>query len=51
MSSSAGRPLDEEHDIIYVYCDNIVQNSRKEDMEVRLIAQEFHRLMWDVEDV
>ncbi|HEV2474415.1 MAG TPA: DNA methyltransferase, partial [Chthonomonadales bacterium] len=45
--------LDQEFDVIYVNGDNNLQNLRKEDQtwKVRLIEEEFHRLMWDVEDV
>lgn len=44
---------DQEFDVIYVNGDNNLQNLRKEDQswKVRLIEEEFHRLMWDVEDV
>lgn len=45
--------LDQEFDVIYVNGDNNLQNLRKDDQswKVRLIEEEFHRLMWDVEDV
>jgi adenine-specific DNA-methyltransferase len=45
--------LDQEFDVIYVNGDNNLQNLRKDDQtwKVRLIEAEFHRLMWDVEDV
>lgn len=45
--------LDQEFDVIYVNGDNNLQNLRKEDQswKVRLIEEEFHRLMWDLEDV
>jgi adenine-specific DNA-methyltransferase len=45
--------LDQEFDVIYVNGDNNLQNLRKDDQtwKVRLIDEEFHRLMWDVEDV
>lgn len=44
---------DQEFDVIYVNGDNNLQNQRKDDQtwKVRLIEEEFHRLMWDVEDV
>jgi adenine-specific DNA-methyltransferase len=44
---------DQEFDVIYVNGDNNLQNLRKDDQtwKVRLIEEEFHRLMWDVEDV
>ena len=47
------RPLDGEFDVIYVNGDNNLQNLRKDDQtwKVRLIEEEFHRLMWDVEDI
>lgn len=47
------RPLDGEFGVIYVNGDNNLQNLRKDDQtwKVRLIEEEFHRLMWDVEDV
>ncbi len=47
------RTLDREFDVIYVKGDNKLQNLKREDesWKVRLIEKEFHRLMWDVEDV
>jgi adenine-specific DNA-methyltransferase len=44
---------DQEFDVIYVNGDNNLQNLRKDDQtwKVRLIEEEFHRLMWDVEDI
>ncbi|CAN5344806.1 hypothetical protein BH11ARM1_BH11ARM1_07240 [soil metagenome] len=44
---------DQEFAVIYVNGDNNLQNLRKDDQtwKVRLIEEEFHRLMWDVEDV
>jgi adenine-specific DNA-methyltransferase len=40
--------LDQEFDVIYVNGDNNLQNLRKDDQswKVRLIEEEFHRLMW-----
>ena len=45
--------LDQDFDVIYVNGDNNLQNMRKEDQtwKVRVIEEEFHRLMWDVEDL
>ncbi|MGO8671173.1 MAG: site-specific DNA-methyltransferase, partial [Capsulimonadaceae bacterium] len=45
--------LDQEFDVIYVNGDNNLQDIRKDDQtgKVRLIEEDFHRLMWDVEDV
>ena len=45
--------LDQEFDVIFVNGDNNLQNLRKDDQtwKVRLIDEEFHRLMWDVEDI
>ncbi len=44
---------DYEFDIIYVNGDNNLENLRREDetWKVRLIEEEFHRLMFDVKDV
>lgn len=44
---------DQEFDVIYVNGDNNLQNLKRDDQtwKVRLIEEEFHRLMWDVEDV
>ena len=44
---------DMEYDLIYVNGDNNLENLRREDMtwKVRLIEEEFHRLMFDVQDV
>jgi len=44
---------DMEYDIIYVNGDNNLENLRRPDQtwKVRLIEQDFHRLMFDVEDV
>jgi adenine-specific DNA-methyltransferase len=44
---------DNEFDLIYVNGDNNLENLRREDetWKVRLIEQEFHRLMFDVRDV
>lgn len=44
---------DQEFDLIYVNGDNHLENLRREDMtwKVRLIEEEFKRLMFDVEDV
>jgi adenine-specific DNA-methyltransferase len=44
---------DQEYDIIYVNGDNNLENLRKPEQtwKVRLIEPEFHRLMFDVEDV
>ena len=45
--------LDQEFVVIYVNGDNNLQNLKKDDQtwKVRQIEEEFHRLMWDVEDV
>lgn len=42
-----------EFDLIYVNGDNNLQNLRREDetWKVRLIEEEFQRLMFDVRDV
>ena len=44
---------DLEYDLIYVNGDNNLENLRRQDQtwKVRLIEQEFHRLMFDVQDV
>jgi len=44
---------DQEYDIIYVNGDNNLENLRRPDQtwKVRLIEEEFHRLMFDVRDV
>lgn len=44
---------DQEFDLIYVNGDNHLENLRREDMtwKVRLIEEEFQRLMFDVKDV
>jgi adenine-specific DNA-methyltransferase len=44
---------DQDFDVIYVNGDNNLENLKKDDQtwKVRLIEEEFHRLMWDVEDV
>lgn len=44
---------DMEYDLIYVNGDNNLENLRREDhtWKVRLIEEDFHRLMFDVEDV
>jgi adenine-specific DNA-methyltransferase len=44
---------DMEYDLIYVNGDNNLENLRKDEhtWKVRLIEQEFHKLMFDVEDV
>jgi len=44
---------DQEYDIIYVNGDNNLENLRREDQtwKVRLIDEEFKRLMFDVKDV
>ncbi len=44
---------DTEFDLIYVNGDNNLENMRREDQtwKVRLIEEEFHRLMFDVKDV
>ena len=46
-------PRDLEFDLIYVNGDNNVENLRREDetWKVRLIEEEFERLMFDVQDV
>lgn len=53
FGKQAYNTLDQEFDVIYVNGDNNLQNFRKDDQtwKVRLIEEEFHRLMWDVEDV
>jgi adenine-specific DNA-methyltransferase len=53
FSKQAYNTQDQEFDVIYVNGDNNLQNLRKDDQtwKVRLIEEEFHRLMWDVEDV
>lgn len=53
FAKQAYNTLDQEFDVIYVNGDNNLQNLRKDDQtwKVRLIEEEFHRLMWDVEDV
>lgn len=45
--------LDMEYDLIYVNGDNNLENLKKEQdtWKVRLIEEEFHRLMFDVQDV
>ncbi len=47
------RPRDAEFDIIYVNGDNNLENLRRDDQtwKVRLIEEDFKRLMFDVEDV
>ncbi len=47
------RPRDQEFDLIYVNGDNNLENLRRPDetWKLRLIEEDFHRLMWDVEDV
>jgi adenine-specific DNA-methyltransferase len=44
---------DQEYDVIYVNGDNNLENLRKPDQtwKVRLIEEEFKRLMFDVQDV
>lgn len=44
---------DMEYDLIYVNGDNNLENLRREDMtwKVRLIEEEFHCLMFDIQDV
>jgi hypothetical protein len=44
---------DQEYDVIYVNGDNNLENLRKADQtwKVRLIEEEFRRLMFDVQDV
>lgn len=46
-------PKDMEFDLIYVNGDNNIENLRREDetWKVRLIEEDFKRLMFDVEDV
>ena len=46
-------PKDTEFDLIYVNGDNNLENLRRDDetWKVRLIEEEFHRLMFDVQDV
>lgn len=53
FAKQAFNTLDQEFDVIYVNGDNNLQNLRKDDQtwKVRLIEEEFHRLMWDVEDI
>ena len=53
FAKQAYNTLDQEFDVIYVNGDNNLQNLRRDDQtwKVRLIEEEFHRLMWDVEDV
>jgi adenine-specific DNA-methyltransferase len=53
FSKQAYNTQDQEFDVIYVNCENNLQNLKKDDQtwKVRLIEEEFHRLMWDVEDV
>ncbi len=45
--------LDQEFDVIYVNGDNNLQNFKRDDQtwKVRLIEEDFHRLMWDVENI
>ena len=42
-----------DFDIIYVNCSNNLPNMALEDetWRVRLIEEDFHKLMWDVDDV
>ncbi|MFM8172218.1 MAG: hypothetical protein ACKN81_01620 [Pirellulaceae bacterium] len=44
---------DQEHDLIYVNGDNNLENLRRGDQtwKVRLIEEEFGRLMFDVSDI
>jgi adenine-specific DNA-methyltransferase len=44
---------DQEYDLIYVNGDNNLENLRRPDQtwKVRLIEEEFQRLMFDVQDV
>lgn len=44
---------DQEYDLVYVNCDNNLENLRRPDQtwKVRLIEEDFHRLMFDVDDV
>jgi adenine-specific DNA-methyltransferase len=53
FDKQAFNTLDQEFDVIYVNGDNNLQNKRNDEhtWKVRLIEEEFHRLMWDVEDV
>ncbi|MBX3119126.1 MAG: site-specific DNA-methyltransferase [Fimbriimonadaceae bacterium] len=53
FGKQAYNTLDQEFDVIYVNGDNNLQNLRKDDQtwKVRLIEEEFHRLMWDVEGI
>ena len=53
FGKQAYNTLDQEFDVIYVNGDNNLQNLRKDDQtwKVRLIEEEFHRLMWTAEDV
>jgi len=53
FSKQEYNPRDLEFDLIYVNGDNNVENLRREDetWKVRLIEEEFQRLMFDVQDV
>ena len=53
FNKQAYNTLDQEFDVVYVNGDNNLQNLKKDDQtwKVRLIEEEFRRLMWDVEDV
>lgn len=53
FGKQAYNTLDQEFDVIYVNGDNNLQNLRRDDQtwKVRLIEEEFHRLMWDVEEI
>lgn len=44
---------DQEYDVIYVNGDNNLENLRRGDQtwKVRLIEEDFHRLMWECQDV
>ena len=44
---------DQEYDLIYVNGDNNLENLRREDQtwKVRLIEEDFHKLMWECQDV
>jgi adenine-specific DNA-methyltransferase len=44
---------DQEYDLIYVNGDNNLENLRRGDQtwKVRLIEEDFHRLMWECQDV
>jgi adenine-specific DNA-methyltransferase len=46
-------PRDQEYDLIYVNGDNNIENLRRGDQtwKVRLIEEDFHRLMWECQDV